>query len=65
MSIHQQIEWVQSRVYNMKKSHPGRIAEGSLTPERSAYLIALAEETLLTLSQLRGIVLRTERNNHE
>lgn len=63
MSIDSQIQWVEQNLRRMRKNHPLNVAAGTLTEERAVYLQAVASETLQTLTQLRGLVLRGTAKN--
>ena len=58
MTIDEQIKWVEGHIRHMRKSFPEQVAAGRLPQERASYLVAAAQATLETLTQLRGLVLR-------
>jgi len=57
-TLNQQIEWVDARQKWFKKHGQRLINEGKMTPEKVSSEIDLANATLQTLTQLRGLATR-------
>ena len=58
MTLDEQIKWVEGRIKNMRANSPRDIEAGRATQERVSYNLAVAQSTLETLTQLRGILKR-------
>lgn len=53
--IDQQIEWLRKHIRNSKIAYPERVARGQMQLAHATHLLACAESTLQTLSQLRAL----------
>lgn len=58
MTLDEQIQWVSQSCTRLRATLPAKVAAGAVSQERASYLLAVAGETLQTLTQLRGLVLR-------
>ncbi|MES2148618.1 MAG: hypothetical protein V4508_02385 [Pseudomonadota bacterium] len=56
VTIHQQIDWLESQIRHMKISLPRGVDAGRVSTEHATHKMACAQATLQTLTQLRGIV---------
>jgi len=58
-TLNEQIVWVEGRQKALKKRGPALVEQGHITQERLSYDLAVINDTLQTLTQLRGLVTRT------
>lgn len=60
ITIHDQINWLESQLKHMAKTLPIGVAQGNIDREHAAFKLSCAQASLQTLTQLRGIVRGTE-----